>query len=432
MPTQKRAIYWFRNDLRLHDHEFFSVQADKFDVLLPVYCFDPRQFIQHPLGFKRTGPFRARFLMESLQDLRQSLGARGSGLYVAVAKPEEEIPRLARAMDAQVVFAEKEVTAEEIAVEDCLIQSLQIPLQTFWGRSLIHPDDLPFALGELPDVFTSFRKAVEAGAGIRVRQPVSTPASLPPLPNNIVETPLPTLEELGLAAPVNDARAVLAFKGGEQAGLDRLAEYFWRRRAISHYKDTRNGLLGEDFSSKFSPWLACGTLSPRLIYEEVQRFEQEVVANESTYWLIFELLWRDYFRFVAWKYGSRIFKKGGIKEKSGQFENGKERFLRWCQGETGEPFVDANMKELAATGYMSNRGRQNVASFLCHELEVDWRWGAAWFESLLIDYDVCSNQGNWMYVAGVGNDPRPNRRFNIRRQAQRYDPDGAYVRHWLQ
>jgi deoxyribodipyrimidine photo-lyase len=430
MSTPKRAIYWFRNDLRLHDHELLSAQADQLDVLLPVYCFDPREFDQHPLGFKRTGSFKTQFLIESLNDLRQSLEARGSGLYVVVAKPKEEIPRLARAMDAQVVFAEKEVTAEEVAVEDRLSQSLEIPLQTFWGRSLIHPEDLPFVLADLPNVFTSFRKAVEADTPIR--QPVAAPASLPPLPDNISEKPLPSLEDLGLETPTKDPRAVLAFKGGEQAGLDRLAEYFWERRALTHYKDTRNGMLGEDFSSKFSPWLACGALSPRRIYDEVQRFEEEIVANESTYWLIFELLWRDYFRFVAWKYGSRIFKQGGIKGKVGRFNDDKKRFLQWCQGETEEPFVDANMKELACTGYMSNRGRQNVASFLCHELNVDWRWGAAWFESLLIDYDVCSNQGNWMYVAGVGNDPRPNRRFNIQRQAQRYDPDGAYVKHWLQ
>jgi deoxyribodipyrimidine photo-lyase len=430
MSTPKRAIYWFRNDLRLHDHELLSAQADQLDVLLPVYCFDPREFDQHPLGFKRTGSFKTQFLIESLNDLRQSLEARGSGLYVVVAKPKEEIPRLARAMDAQVVFAEKEVTAEEVAVEDRLSQSLEIPLQTFWGRSLIHPEDLPFVLADLPNVFTSFRKAVEADTPIR--QPVAAPASLPPLPDNISEKPLPSLEDLGLETPTKDPRAVLAFKGGEQAGLDRLAEYFWERRALTHYKDTRNGMLGEDFSSKFSPWLACGALSPRRIYDEVQRFEEEIVANESTYWLIFELLWRDYFRFVAWKYGSRIFKQGGIKGKVGRFNDDKKRFLQWCQGETEEPFVDANMKELACTGYMSNRGRQNVASFLCHELNVDWRWGAAWFESLLIDYDVCSNQGNWMYAAGVGNDPRPNRRFNIQRQAQRYDPDGAYVKHWLQ
>lgn len=431
MTTWKRAIYWFRNDLRLHDQVLLSTQADKCDVILPVYCFDPRQFVQHKLGFKRTGPFRTQFLIESVDDLRQSLEARGSGLYVAVAKPEEEIPRLAHAMDAQVVFAEKEVAAEEVAVEDRLAQSLEIPLQTVWGRSLIHPDDLPFALNDLPNVFTSFRKAVEAN-GIPVREPRRIPTSLPPLPNNIPEKPLPTLEELDLETPVQDLRAALAFKGGEQAGLDRLAKYCWWRRAITHYKDTRNDMLGDDFSSKFSPWLACGALSPRQIYDEVQRFEEEVIANESTYWLIFELLWRDYFRFVAWKYGNCIFKQGGIKGKVRRFNDDKKRFLQWCQGETGEPFVDANMKELACTGYMSNRGRQNVASFLCHELDVDWRWGAAWFESLLIDYDVCSNQGNWMYVAGVGNDPRPNRRFNIQRQAQRYDPHGAYVKHWLQ
>ena len=131
------------------------------------------------------------------------------------------------------------------------------------------------------------------------------------------------------------------------------------------------------------------------------------------------------------KHGNRIFRLGGIRGKTLPSSANRETFQRWCRGATGEPFVDANMRELAKTGFMSNRGRQNVASYLCHDWDVDWRWGAAWFESQLIDFDVCSNQGNWMYIAGVGNDPHQGRRFNVSRQAERYDPDQTYVRHWL-
>ena len=213
--------------------------------------------------------------------------------------------------------------------------------------------------------------------------------------------------------------------------LNRLIDYIWDRKLVSTYKNTRNQLLGESYSSKFSPWLALGSLSPRLIYDEVKKFENLVQRNISTYWLIFELLWRDYFRFVAMKYGNRIFHKGGIKNSSNKYENDIKLFHKWMNGETGNDFVDANMIELNTTGFMSNRGRQNVASYLVHDLSIDWRWGAEYFESKLIDYDVCSNWGNWMYIAGVGNDPRPNRKFNVDFQARKYDAKEKYRNYWL-
>jgi deoxyribodipyrimidine photo-lyase len=190
-------------------------------------------------------------------------------------------------------------------------------------------------------------------------------------------------------------------------------------------------LIGENYSSKFSPWLANGSLSARRVFSEIKKFEKEVEANESTYWLVFELLWRDYFRFVAKKYVNKIFLKGGIKNKSLSYNNDFEVFEKWRTGKTGNDFVDANMTELMKTGFMSNRGRQNVASYLCKDLKIDWRWGASWFESQLIDYDVASNWGNWMYIAGVGNDPREARYFNVNKQAEMYDQDKSYRKLWL-
>jgi len=422
----RRALLWLRNDLRLHDHEILAVDRD---CLLPVYCFDPRRYAQHALDFPKTGPFRAQFLLQTVADLRQSLQARGGDLLVAVGKPEDIIPPLARKIKAEAVFVEHEVTAEEHAVERRLEAALDISLQRYWGHSLLHPDDLPFAIDELPDVYTPFRRAVEKRTPIRA--PYPTPATMPAFPDEVEPGPLPSLHDLGLTAPPADPRGVMTFHGGETAALARLEDYIWQRQCLAQYKETRNGLLGERYSSKFSPWLACGALSPRWIYHEVRRFEQEITANDSTYWLIFELLWRDYFRFVAMKYGNRIFHAGGLSNKTPRWKPDRTAFDAWRRGETNEPFIDANMRELACTGFMSNRGRQNVASFLCHDLRLDWRWGAAWFESCLIDYDVCSNQGNWLYLAGFGNDPRQGRKFNIRRQAERYDPDNRYVQHWL-
>jgi deoxyribodipyrimidine photo-lyase len=171
-------------------------------------------------------------------------------------------------------------------------------------------------------------------------------------------------------------------------------------------------------------------LSAREVYHAVKRYEAEHGANESTYWLIFELLWRDFFQFTAAKLGKDLFTRGGSARKAPRGNTDARRFAAWCEGRTGEPFIDANMRELAATGWMSNRGRQNVASYLVNDMGLDWRMGAYWFEHLLIDYDACSNWGNWQYLAGVGNDPREGRRFDPVRQAGMYDADGAYVKHW--
>jgi deoxyribodipyrimidine photo-lyase len=231
--------------------------------------------------------------------------------------------------------------------------------------------------------------------------------------------------------PAEDERAVLRFRGGEDAALERLHTYFWERDRLRSYKWTRNGLLGADYSSKFSPWLAVGALSPRSVHAEVRRYERERKKNVSTYWLIFELIWRDYFFFLAEKYGPRLFHLRGPMERHLPWREDREAFARWCEGRTGEPFIDANMKEIAATGFMSNRGRQNVVSYLARDLAVPWTWGAEYFEELLIDYDPASNWGNWTYNAGVGTDPRPDRYFDPKTQAQKYDPKGDYVRTWM-
>jgi deoxyribodipyrimidine photo-lyase len=239
------------------------------------------------------------------------------------------------------------------------------------------------------------------------------------------------LASLGLSPPAGDPRARFTYTGGSTAAHARLQTYFWDRDRLRLYKETRNGMLDPDDSSRLSAWLALGCISPRTVYAEVKRYEQERVRNESTYWLVFELLWRDYFRFILAKHGAKLFRPSGIQGIPIPWQQDWPRFQAWCRGETGYPLVDANMRELAATGFMSNRGRQNVASFLTKNLGIDWRMGAEWFESLLIDYDVASNYGNWNYTAGVGNDARGFRYFHIPKQSREYDPKGDYLRHWL-
>jgi deoxyribodipyrimidine photo-lyase len=227
------------------------------------------------------------------------------------------------------------------------------------------------------------------------------------------------------------SRTAFPFLGGEEQAQARVRDYFWTTKKLQYYKRTRNGLLGVDYSAKLSPWLANGSISARTIFWEVKQFEKEIQQNQDTYWLIFELIWRDFFKYVSLKHGNSIFKLGGILNKEYNWERSKEKLNRWIKGETPEPFVNANMKELALTGWMSNRGRQNVASFWAKEWQQDWRYGAAYFENLLLDYDVHSNWCNWMYNSGVGNDPR-DRTFNIGRQADMYDAQGKFQRLWLQ
>ncbi|MGF1460195.1 MAG: DASH family cryptochrome [Leptolyngbyaceae cyanobacterium] len=428
-----KVLIWFRNDLRLHDHEPLQEAIKSGAEIIPVYCFDPRQFGETAFGFAKTGKYRAQFLLESVAELRRSLQQRGSDLVILWGEPETVLPALARSVQAQAVYWHEEATTEELAVEKALADRLEAAgqsVQTYWGATLYHLDDLPFPVAEVPAVFTQFRKRVEKASS--VYEPFAAPKRLPALPSDIQPGELPTLDKLGIEeAPGSDERGVLPFKGGETAGLTRLQDYIWDADCLRKYKQTRNGMLGANYSSKFSAWLAFGCLSPRRIYQAVQDYEAERVKNDSTYWLVFELLWRDYFRLICLKHGDRVFYPSGLRGLHVEWKQDWPRFDAWRQGQTGYPLIDANMRELAATGFMSNRGRQNVASFLTKNLGIDWRMGAEWFESLLVDYDVCSNWGNWNYTAGVGNDARGFRYFNIPKQSKDYDPQGDYVKHWL-
>ncbi|XP_027942336.1 cryptochrome DASH, chloroplastic/mitochondrial [Vigna unguiculata] len=440
------AIVWFRNDLRVLDNEALYKAWLSSETVLPVYCVDPRLFATtYHFGFPKTGALRAQFLLECLVDLRKNLMKKGLNLLVQQGKPEEILPSLAKAFQAHTVYAQKETCSEEVNVERLVMEGLKqvgtsseessgvtvskniLKLQLVWGTTMYHLDDLPFDATSLPDMYTQFRKIIEAKCTIR--SCIKLPPSLGPPP--LIEDwgCLPSLEQLGLGS--QNVIKGMKFVGGETAGLSRVYEYFWKKDFLKVYKETRNGMLGPDYSTKFSPWLASGSLSPRFIYEEVKRYENERLANSSTYWVLFELIWRDYFRFLSVKYGNSLFHLGGPRKVHRNWSQDKNLFESWRDGCTGYPLVDANMKELSTTGFMSNRGRQIVCSFLVRDMGIDWRMGAEWFETCLLDYDPCSNYGNWTYGSGVGNDPREDRYFSIPKQAQTYDPEGEYVAYWL-
>ncbi|WP_436901970.1 DASH family cryptochrome [Halovenus halobia] len=422
------AVVWFRDDLRVSDNPVLADAVDHADTVVPVYVFDPRRRAESEYGPTKLGPHRARFRRKSLQDLRKSLRERGGDLLLREGRVDAVVPELAADVDADAVFAQTKPATEEVEREHAVRAALpeDTTLERRWTHTLYHINDLPTPYDQMNDTFTPWRKSVEGSA--TVRDPVSAPDSVPTV--DLDSGTIPPLEELAVPGVDSDDRAVLPFEGGETAGKERLESYFWSGDHLREYKETRNGLLGADYSSKFSAYLAAGCLSPRWIHSEVRRYEDERVSNEDTYWLLFELAWRDYFQFQFVKHGADFFTPGGIRGVDKEWKQDREQFQRWADGETGLPFVDANMRELNRTGYMSNRGRQNVASFLVDALEIDWRWGGAYFEQQLVDYDVASNWGNWAYQAGVGNDSRDNH-FNVLSQAERYDDDAEYVRTWL-
>lgn len=430
MPTEQKFnnVVWFTTNLRIEDNKALSKAMEAPGLVGAVFCIHQAWFNTNWLGFPKMHRYRAQFLLESLNDLSRSLAELHIPFTVLLGNPEIELPNYLSKHQAKNVYLQRDWTSEEQQTLERVQKqaSSEIQWELFYDQFLIHPSDIPFDIDQLPFQFTQFRKTVEKNLYI---QPVLSDIQ-PQSIENFTQNPIPTLEDLGLESFNVDPRSAFPFKGGASVAQKRLNTYFWETNAIQSYKETRNGLIGTSYSSKFSPWLSQGCISPKMIYHQLKAYESEQGANSSTYWLIFELLWRDFFKYLSLKHGNRIFQRDGIGKKKKTWNQDMERFQQWCAGETESEFVNANMEELNKTGWMSNRGRQNVASYLAKTMKIDWRWGAAYFESLLIDYDVHSNYGNWMYVAGVGNDPR-DRIFKVDKQAEYYDPEGTFTKRWL-
>lgn len=430
-------IYWLRNDLRLNDNAVL-LQA----VNMSLAQNEPLVFVfTLSQSLKRAELFRTAFVFQSLVQFSKQISFAHFKVYVA----NTGIVPVVQKLKPQTVFYSEEVASEELNEQNQLKTEASIQLfKTIsqWQSPLILEKDLPFSVDNMPFVFTAFRKKIEDRL---VWQKPLAAADLSKLQTLSVE--LDTLSELKTfnGFSIQElSQTRLPFEAGELAGLARLKNYLWETQAVSTYKETRNGLLDLNDSTKFSPWLNVGSLSARTILHELSLYEKEVEKNESTYWVFFELLWRDYFKYFSKKYKNQIFQLAGVTQAQGQknhqhsfvpvatqkkyFKN-EAAFHNWCQGLTKEAFINANMKELLLTGWMSNRGRQNVASYLIHQLNMPWTWGASYFEKALIDYDPDINWGNWLYLSGRGSDPRA-REFNIQRQADMYDPLGAYQKKW--
>ncbi|WP_294298904.1 DASH family cryptochrome [uncultured Chryseobacterium sp.] len=430
MPEkQKINLLWFTKDLRIRDSESLYHIVQEGLPFLAVYVFDDRDFGSIQFGSRKTGKYRARFLLETVEDLKENLDNRNIPFLIKQGSTGTVFKELSEEFDIVKIFCQQEWTKEEKDRENEIRNVLPMAgWEKSYSQFLVHPLFVSSTMDKIPMMFTTFRQKVEKN--LLIRPEFASERLVYDKSGIEAQSDKVTLESLGYEDFETNTRTAFPFSGGETQALKRLKSYFSETRNLSSYKETRNGLTGIDYSSKFSAWLADGSLSAVTVYHEIKKYEQEFGSNESTYWLVFELLWRDFFRYVSMEYKDLIFWKNGISNKEYVSEDDDSLIRKWKEGATDSDFINANMLELKNTGWMSNRGRQNVASYFCKVLKQDWRIGAAYFEELLIDYDVHSNYGNWMYLAGVGNDNR-NRMFNPEKQAEMYDPNQEFIQLWL-
>ena len=421
--SEKTILVWFRNDLRVHDNEILFEATRKADKVLPVYIFDPFYFKTTELALLKTGSIRAKFLLESVADLRFNLQKLGGELIVRIGGPAEILPQLAQQYQVSEVYHHREVAFEETQISEDVetaLWKIKLNLKHFIGHTLYHKEDLPFPIKDIPDSFSIFKKKVERDG--QVRTCIETPGHV-----NIPEISdagiIPSLADLGLSESITDARADFHYQGGETAGLLQLKHYVLNNASNGIVK----GMKHVDYPSRLSAWISLGCLSMRWVYREITQGNHSSNAP-----LVLELLWRDYFRFMFKKHGKQYYSADRFKNDANEpVSNEAELFEKWKTGNTGISYVDASMHQLNATGHIPNPNRQVAAGYLANELKVDWRKGASYFEEKLIDYSPASNLGNWAFVAGAENDPKDSRYFLSTKQIAEPETQSQYISIWL-
>lgn len=361
-----------------------------------------------------------KFLIDALNQLKINLSDLGHELYIIEGEPSDIFSSLAKQYQINKIYCEKIVSPYE---KDEELSITQTDVLSFWDSTLLNIDDLDFDVIDLPDTFTTFRKKVELKpitATLYEGLTLPKPANL----SNINSYQLPNFD-IKYRGSVDFLNHYTICENGAQKYVK---DYFSDKKALE-YKQTRNELMGNDFSTKFSVWLAHGLISARQIFTSLKNYEESNGANESTYWILFELLWRDYFRLLHFKYNRKLYFQFGLKNKEIN-ETSQDNISNLEEANTESSFINAGIRELQNSGFLSNRMRQILASFIIFEMKIDWRIGADFFQKYLIDFDIYSNQGNWIYIAGYGTDPRGGRRFNVEKQKNTYDIDNQYEMCW--
>lgn len=418
--TARLGVYLFTDDLRLHDNTALIKAASLCDQLICLYCANPADHRAGPFGFRAVGKHRWRFIRQSIAQLDENLRKHNQRLIMRLDSTVNTLATLIEKYQVDDIFVCR-IKDPKLALEFSELKEAYptVAIHQIDSNSLLSKSQLPFELnaGSFPKTFSQFNKAVDS---VSIFSPRKKLQRLPCAPEDIVSD---------YSLSLSQAEMGRSFIGGEHTGIKHLSDYFHSQLPES-YLETRNHLKGWNDSTKLSPWLSTGCLSPRTIYEALSAYQLEHGHSKSNQWILYELYWREYFHWYAQTHKNNLHRFSGISTRKPLTSYYPERLAKWCEGNTPYPLVNACMKQLTKTGFMSNRGRQIAASCLVNELSVDWRYGAAYFQEMLIDHDIGSNWGNWQYIAGVGSDPRGGRHFNIHKQSAAYDPDNEFTEAW--
>jgi deoxyribodipyrimidine photo-lyase len=408
------AIVWFRRDLRLHDHPALNAALASADAVVPVFCVDDALL----RGRHASGP-RTQFLLECLGELDAQLRDRGSRLVVRRGPPQRELASLARDVEAGAVHLSADVGPFARRRQREVKQALGSRAELRVHPGLFAVDRLDAIRTQAGDPYTVFTPFERNWASQPRREVLPAPPALPSLPSGLSAGRLPTLADLGLAQECAEPA-----RGGEGAGRDLLRRFL--AGPVDAYANGRDRLTG-DAISRLSPYLHFGCLSAR-------EAENRAPGGEGGAAFRRQLCWRDFYAHVLGHFPANARSEFQERYRGAiRWSRARRRFEAWCEGRTGYPVVDAGMRQLRLEGWMHNRARLIVGSFLTKDLGIDWRWGERWFMRLLLDGDEASNNGNWQWIASVGVDPQPafRRIFNPARQQERFDPGGVYVRRYV-
>jgi len=400
------ALILFNRDLRVHDNPALTAAAA--ERIVPLFCFD-----DSILGSRFAAPNRLAFMLESLHDLDTSLSERGASLFVRRGDPVREAIALAKETDAASIHVSADYSAYARRRERRLAaacESERIELTLHPGVTVVPPGELTPAESDHFKVFSPFHRVWNR---THLRPGHAAPGRLT-VPKKPARGRLPALESLTKHRPSPDRAP-----GGEAEGRRRMRAFL--RDDVVRYDDLHDDLAGAR-TSGLSPYLRFGCISPLELFNGAR----EARGGEP---FARQLAWRDFHHQVL--AANPSLPRRDYRPRGDRWSRSKRALDAWKEGQTGYPIVDAGMRQLAREGYMHNRARLIVGSFLTKDLYIDWREGATHFWDLLSDGDIANNAGNWQWVAGTGNDTRPHRVFNPLRQAERFDPDGAYVRRYV-
>jgi deoxyribodipyrimidine photo-lyase len=413
------AIWWIRRDLRLADNQALAAALARAERLIPVFCLDPAILNSDYVGDRASG--RVAFLFDGLRWLDADLRARGSRLIIRRGDPAGELVRLVGESGAEAVFAEEDYWPygrdRDARVAEALLLHLTGGVTIHPADAVLKPDGTPYT------VYTPFSRAWKALPVPGALLPA--PGSLPALPQ-LDSLPIPDEPSLSLAAPFQPGEAeaqrrLQAFLGGDDPAIFRYGK-----------GRDRLDLAG---TSQLSPYLRFGMLSARQAAVSalgaIEAAPDTQARSGAETWLT-ELIWREFYLSIQYHFPETELCSFRTDLRNIAWDNDETAFAAWCQGQTGYPVVDAAMRQLAQTGWMHNRARMIVASFLVKDLLIDWRWGERWFMQHLVDADAAANNGGWQWTAGTGTDAAPYFRvFHPVLQGKKHDPQGAYVRQWV-